>query len=144
MLLSRSCEYGIRAILYMASRPVGQLLSTREMAATLGISSHFLTKTLQRLSAKGLLVSYRGPNGGVTLARSADEITLLDVVEAIDGLDVVERCVMGFPECSDEYPCSLHGYWKKIRERILEMLSGKSVGALARETGERDLKFSAM
>jgi len=119
----------------MGPRPVGQLLSIREMAAALGISPHFLTKTLQRLSAKGLLVSYRGPNGGVALARPADEITLLDVVEAIDGLDVVRRCVMGLPECSDEHPCSLHRYWKEIRERILEMLSGKSVGALVREMG---------
>ena len=144
MVFSRACEYGIRAILYMAPQPVGQLLSIREMAATLGISPHFLTKTLQRLSARGLLVSYRGPNGGVTLARPADEITLLDVVEAIDGLDLVERCVMGLPECSNEHPCSLHGYWTEIRERILEMLSGKSVGALAREAGEGDLKLSAM
>ncbi len=136
MLLSRSCEYGIRAILYMAPRPVGELVSIREMADTLGISSHFLVKILQRLSRKGLLVSHRGPKGGVALARSADEITLLDVVEAIDGLDVVQRCVIGLPECSDECPCSLHRYWKEIRERIVEMLGGKSIGALVEETEE--------
>lgn len=133
MLVSRSCEYGMQAVLYLAEQRVGTYTLIRDIANEKKIPFHFLGKILQNLSKNGILVSYKGPSGGFTLAKPLHEITLLQVVEAIDGLDFMNKCVIGLPQCSDEHPCSLHEPWKKIRANITEMLVGKSLAELVKE-----------
>ena len=127
MLFSRACEYGIRAILYVATRPDTDPILVRDIARDLQIPSPFLAKIVQTLTRGGVLNSQKGPGGGVNLARSAEEITLLQVVETIDGLNLTQACVMGIPECGDEAPCPLHGHWGDIRDRIVHMLENQSV-----------------
>ena len=80
---------------------------------------------------KGFLVSKKGPTGGFGLARSAKEITLLDIVEAIDGVSFTTNCVLGFPECSGKNPCSVHEQWGEIREDFRASLENKSVFQMA-------------
>ncbi len=133
MLLSRACEYGIQAILYLAAHHDVPYISIKEIAEKNNISFHFLGKIVQTLTQKGLLVSYKGPKGGVRLAKAPEDIRVLEVVEAIDGLDILQKCVLGLPLCSDKKPCALHRKWGKIREEIYNMLSEKNIAQLIHE-----------
>lgn len=134
MVLSRACEYAIRAVLYLAEKQDAAYVSVKEIAEQTGVSFHFLGKILQTLTQKGLLVSYKGPKGGIRLAKSPDEITVLQVVEAIDGLGVLKTCVLGLPNCGEGKPCALHEQWGPIRAEIRTMFQGKSIAALLKES----------
>lgn len=133
MLFSRACEYGIRAMLYLAARADDGPVLVRDIAGRLKMPFPFLAKIAQTLARQGLLRSHKGPGGGIALARPAGEITLLQVVEAIDGLDLTKDCVLGIPECSDEAPCPLHAQWGEIQGRIVEMLSRQSIAEVAEQ-----------
>jgi Rrf2 family protein len=130
MLLSRACEYAIRAVLYLAKHQDGAYVSVKEIAEQTDVSFHFLGKILQTLTQKGLLISYKGPKGGIQLAKSPDEITVFQVVEAIDGLNVLKQCVLGLPNCGEGKPCALHDQWGPIRAEIADMFQGKSIAQL--------------
>jgi Rrf2 family protein len=135
MILSRASEYGIQALLFLAGKPPGRFVTVREIARGARVSAPFLSKVLGQLAAHGLLASLKGPRGGVRLARPAKEITVLDVVEAIDGLGFLRQCVIGLPRCSSEAPCPLHSMWGPLREEIRTMFSGRSVEELMRSPG---------
>jgi Rrf2 family transcriptional regulator, iron-sulfur cluster assembly transcription factor len=123
ILFSRHCEYALQAITYIATKPRRSATSIKELASKLEIPYSFLAKILQDLKAKGLLFSQKGPHGGFGLAGKPQAITLLHVVNAIDGLDFSNRCVMGFTHCDDQVPCAAHAYWGNIRKGIYAMLA---------------------
>ena len=127
MIFSRACEYGIRAVLHLAAQSEDRPILVRDIARALEIPFPFLAKVVQILTKQGLLVSRKGPGGGVVLARPTEELTLLQVVEAIDGLDLTRACVLGIPECSDDEPCPLHEHWGEIREHIVDMLENQNI-----------------
>jgi Rrf2 family iron-sulfur cluster assembly transcriptional regulator len=133
LIFSRQCEYALQAVLYLALKNPGEWASIREITGRLQIPVHFLAKTLQDLTRKKLLVSLKGPTGGFALARSTKRLKLLKVVEAIDGNDLFERCVMGFAECSSGNPCAVHKDWLELRRGLERMLATKSVVEVARE-----------
>jgi Rrf2 family protein len=133
LLFSRQCEYGLQAVLYLALKGEGEMTSIKELTAKLRIPYHFVAKILQSLTRKGFLTSLKGPTGGFALALPPKEITLFQIVEAIDGTDLIRRCVLGFPECSGENPCAVHETWGALREEIHQMLVKKNVAALAKE-----------
>ncbi|MFZ1729226.1 MAG: Rrf2 family transcriptional regulator [Bacteroidota bacterium] len=126
LIFSKACEYGIQATLYIATQPERRV-GIKEIASELSIPVHFLAKILQSLSEKGVLTSFKGVHGGFTLQRSPEQIHLIDVVEAIDGLAFFERCVLGFPGCGTGKPCPVHDRWGEVRDTIREMLSSDSL-----------------
>ncbi|HEX6982613.1 MAG TPA: Rrf2 family transcriptional regulator [Balneolaceae bacterium] len=142
MLLSKSCEYGLRATLYLASTEAGKFTSIREISDKLDISYHFLTKILQQLTAEGLLESFKGPNGGVRLAKPGKEIQLLEIVEAIDGNELFTECVLGLPGCGMKKPCAMHDKWMNHREGIKEMLESTTLSELADRTRSKNFRIS--
>lgn len=128
MLYSKASEYAIRAMVYLAEQPEGELIQLKSVAAKEDIPFHFLAKTMQILSRRGLVRSHRGPRGGFCLARDAGEITLYDIVDPIDHItNYDETCILGIHPCNDEAPCPLHDEWKKIRRTIRLTLEGKSL-----------------
>lgn len=133
MLLSKSCVYGLRASLYLASKEEGEYNSIREMSKELDISFHFLTKILQNLTADGLMESYKGPNGGIRLTQKGREAKLLDVIIAIDGPALFEECVLGLPGCGSRKPCPLHEKWAGIRDDVHDMMQATDLEHLAQE-----------
>lgn len=143
MLLSKSCVYGLRASLFLASNQNGEYVSIKELSKQLDISFHFLTKILQQLTAVDLLKSLKGPNGGVRLSKPGDEITLLDVVVAIDGDDLFQECVLGLPGCGREKPCPLHNIWATTRGDIREMLETNTLLDMAKKGKEGNLRITA-
>ena len=142
MLLSRTCEYGVRAMVFLAAESPDDFTSVRAISDELNISFHFLTKIFQQLSRAGLLQSYRGPNGGVRLSRPASEITLKEVVLAIEGPDLFTECVLGLPGCGDRRPCPLHDSWYLVRSEISRMLEGRRLDEIGREVVRGHLRLS--
>ena len=143
MLLSKSCVYGLRASLYLASRKEGEYTSIREMSDELDISFHFLTKILQQLTADSLMESYKGPNGGIRLSSKGTKATLLDIVIAIDGPGLFTQCALGLPGCGSEKPCPLHDSWLTVRESIKEMLERTDLKELAKEGKANKFRITA-
>jgi len=140
MLLSRSCEYGIRASIYVSMQEGDEYVPIRIISDDLGISAHFLTKILQQLSRAGILKSFKGPRGGVALARPAADVSLMELVEAIDGPDMFTDCMLGLPGCGDRKPCPLHNRWMEERERLTRLFSEtrlSEISASAAHTGAR-------
>ncbi len=133
ILFSRQCEYAIQGVLYLALKPQGEMTSIKELTKRLDIPYHFLGKILQRLASKGLLTSLKGPTGGFALGKPAKDITLFDIVEAIDGSDFTRNCVLGFPDCSGKNPCSVHSTWGGMRDQIYEMLVSKHIADVAKD-----------
>lgn len=142
MLLSKSCIYGIRASLYLASREEGEFTSIREMSTALDISFHFLTKILQQLTAQGLMESYKGPNGGIMLSEKGRKVTLFDIVIAIDGPGMFTECALGLPGCGSSKPCPLHDSWAVTREYIREMLEKTNIVEMSKEGRAQDLRLT--
>ena len=131
MVFSRRCEYAIQAILFLAGRENGTMVSIRDFTNRLGIPYHYLAKILQDLTRRKILKSHRGAKGGYALARNPEDITLIRVVEAVDGEAVLKSCVLGFAECSNLKPCSLHEQWADSRERIRVLLETENIAGLA-------------
>jgi Rrf2 family protein len=111
-MLSRSSQYAIRALAYLAMRERGQWVLARQIAAALEIPPPFLAKILQTLAVEGILDSQRGRNGGFRLARNPDRLPIADIVDAFDKMGQGRLCVLGQKVCSDENACPLHHTWK--------------------------------
>jgi Rrf2 family iron-sulfur cluster assembly transcriptional regulator len=143
MLLSKSCVYAIRAVLYIAlNSKDGKYLSIRDVADELQISFHFLTKILQQLTQEKILTSYRGPNGGIALGRPGRDINLLDIIRIVDGPDLFEKCVLGLPGCGTGKPCPLHDSWGRDREQIRDTFASMNLEELANNTRNLGLRLT--
>jgi len=127
MIYSRSAEYAIRAFVNLVQVPEGKFAMVKRIAQEEGIPTHFLAKILQQLARKGLLRSNKGPTGGFTLRRKPEEISLMNIVEALDGLNDYEKCASGLAECTDDMPCGMHESWKLLRSRIIDYLEHTSI-----------------
>ena len=131
ILFSRQCEYALQAVMYLALREDHKTTPIKELTEKLDIPFHFLAKILQDLSHKGLLISQKGPSGGFSLGAGPEKINLLQIIEAIDGPGFRRNCVLGFEECSQTDPCSLHEQWALSRDGIIAMLESNSIGQMA-------------
>lgn len=134
MLFSKACAYAIRASVLTAAKDVDgrEFIPIRELADELGVSFHFLTKILRKLTEAKLMTSFRGPNGGVGLTKSASQISVIDIVAAIDGMGLFQGCALGLPNCSDKSPCPLHDAWARRRTDLQKMLSQTTLASLVK------------
>jgi len=144
MLLSKSCEYGLRALLYLAAEEEPGYVSVRTISDRLDISFAFLGKIFQSLNDAGITGSQRGPSGGVALARDSATITLYEVVAALDGEDLFTECVLGLPGCGDETPCPLHEAWVQQRDQIELLFRRATLAEAAEETRAQNYRLAAL
>src|SRR5262245_38799500 len=107
MQITRQADYAIRAVYHVAKLGTNQHVATRQIAEEQRIPASFLAKIISQLSIAGLLQTTRGARGGVTLARPAEKITLLDVVEAIDGPIALNECVNDTTGCEFGETCPM-------------------------------------
>ena len=114
MIYSRSTEYAIRALIPLSKAPEGKYTMVKAIAEQEKIPTHFLAKILQQLARKGLLRSSKGPMGGFSLRVPAEEIRLLDLVEALDGVRTPHLCIGGFGSCTQDQQCSMHEGWVAV------------------------------
>jgi len=140
MQLTRAADYGVRAMIHLAALPAGSRCGVAELAKAADAPEAFLTKVLQRLVARGLVASRRGPDGGFQLNSAPAEISLLDVVEAIEGpvqLNLCSGMRNGAPSCGRESWCAAHLVWQHAQAKLREILGAASIEALARESMQR-------
>lgn len=128
MMFSKSTEYAIRAIVYLAINSKHQQhLGVKKIADDLGFPKHFLGKILQNLAKKHLILSVKGPNGGFYLSEEHLDTSLLKLVDAIDGLDFFSSCGLGLHECDDQKPCPIHKEYQIYRGNLYKLLSEKTI-----------------
>lgn len=138
-MFSASCHYGIQAMMCIAKESSsGENIELSKIAGEYDIPKHFLSKILQQLVKGKLLSSMKGPSGGYKLTRHPDEITLIEIVEIIDGLDVFYECGIGFKTCDDEDPCPFHDDYKQVRNKVKDLFETKTLGELSRSAGASD------
>jgi Rrf2 family protein len=130
-MISRSSEYALRTLTFLAQQQEQCFHLARDMAEVLGIPAPFLGKVLQPLVTCGILCSQRGRSGGFKLARPAQDITLREVVETQESLSVVQRCILGDAACSDERPCPFHEYWRSTADGLVDLLARTTLRDLA-------------
>ncbi|MBI5351936.1 MAG: Rrf2 family transcriptional regulator [Chloroflexi bacterium] len=123
MQITRQADYAVRAVLYLA-RNTDQRTATSLIAEEQRIPPSFLAKIVSQLSIAGLLHTSRGARGGVVLAREAKEITLLEVIEAIDGPIQLNECVGDNGTCSFDEQCPLRPIWCEAQEELVGRLKG--------------------
>jgi Rrf2 family transcriptional regulator, iron-sulfur cluster assembly transcription factor len=131
MIFSRSDEYAIRAMTFLARLPAGKLAGAREIAETEQIPMQFLWKILQTLAKKKLIRSFKGLRGGYELAQPAEKITIHMVLQANNGAGRLHGCVLGLPECSQDHACPLHEKWSAMRAGLVDMLESNTLADLA-------------
>lgn len=138
-MFSASCHYGIQAMMCIAKNSSREEnIELSKIALEYDIPKHFLSKILQQLVKGKLLSSMKGPSGGYKLTRHPDEITLIEIVEIIDGVDVFYECGIGFKRCDDEDPCPFHEDYKKVRNKVKDLFDTKTLGELSKRSTASD------
>ncbi|HCA26241.1 MAG TPA: Rrf2 family transcriptional regulator [Betaproteobacteria bacterium] len=138
MILSRTSQYAIQAMIYVAMQPRDVVVLNRNIAQQLNVPAAYLAKVLQHLCKGNLLYSYRGRLGGFRLSDTAGKANLMQVLLLTEGPGFAEECLLGLKECSDETACPMHRRWKPIKQKIIDLLSSQTVEKLARavQTGK--------
>ena len=131
MIFSNTTEYAIRGLAELAGRSNGETILLDQLVAGTNLPRDFLAKIFQKLVRARLLTSAKGRGGGFALARPAHQITLLNIVEAIEGPQPLDGCVVGLERCNDDMPCPQHDLYKPIRQRRKDYLMTTTLADLA-------------
>lgn len=130
MQITRQADYAARAILYLARNRNGKRVATSQVAKEQKIPSSFLAKIISQLSIAGLLHTSRGAHGGITLARDPEQITFLQVIEAIDGPIQLNVCVECEGLCSFEDNCPIQTVWRDTQKELISKLRNTNFAQL--------------
>ena len=130
MQITRQADYAVRAVLHLARVNNGERAATSTIAQAQHIPPSFLAKIISQLSIAGLLHTSRGARGGVTLARDPKDITLLEVVESIDGPIQLNECVGEKGTCSFEENCPIKTVWCDAQDDLVARLRNTNFGQL--------------
>jgi Rrf2 family protein len=132
-MLSNTSRYAIRAVIYLALNGKEDLkIGIKQISKELDIPTPFLGKILQTLAKHKILSSTKGPHGGFGMGKNPYEISLMDIVQVIDGMDDFESCVLGLKTCSiDQVHCSIHRNYAALREQLKQLFQTENVGELA-------------
>jgi Rrf2 family protein len=129
MLVTRETDYAVRTVIYLA-RNRGHIASASEIAHAMHIPRSFLAKILQRLVRSSILTSSRGPSGGFQLSLDPSEITLLAVMEAVQGPACINVCAVDNKRCKMSSTCTVHPVWVEIRSDVERRMRKQSIASL--------------
>lgn len=133
MIYTKTGEYAIRAILYLARQPKDALIMSSAIAEKEDIPTHYLAKILQRMAKYGYVDSFKGRGGGFRITELARKSSILEIVERVEGPVINLKCVTGLKECDEENPCPLHEEWSELRNRIYNLISSRTVQEVAEQ-----------
>ncbi len=136
MQITRQADYAMRAVAYLANLGPDRRAATSQIAENQRIPPSFLAKIVSQLSVAGLLQTSRGARGGVTLARSPDEISFLEVVEAIDGPILINECVADGNACSFGESCALRPVFCDAQADLVNRLDSTSFKSVIGTNGK--------
>ncbi len=131
MQITRAAEYAIRGVLYLCSQPPGAVCLLSEISERQDIPPSFLSKIFQNLARAGIVSSTRGTGGGFTLIKDPTDITLLDVVEAIEGQISLNVCLTNGQSCDRRTTCAVHEVWHEAQVHLLNLLRSRTFAQLA-------------
>ena len=133
MRLTRAGEYAVRCVLYLASKGVGIICNRKQIAAEMDIPDQFLGKIAQQLARAGFLEIVQGAKGGLKLAVAPQNLTLLDVVEAVIGEIFLNDCVIRPESCRRSQACTVHQVWETARSQLRDTLREATFASLLTE-----------
>ena len=142
-MLSNTSKYALRAVIYLAiNAKEGERIGIKRISADLNIPTPFLGKILQTLAKHRLLISTKGPNGGFGLAIPPKNITLMNVVEIVDGQDSFHKCAIGVKYCSEqENQCVLHSRYARLRDEMKNLFESETIEQAAIEVRDNKKKI---
>jgi len=129
MNLSSTAQYAIRILSYMALNEE-KIFTAAQLVEKLKISDKYLRRLMTDMTKAGLIHSYQGRNGGFSLNKPLEEIYLIDIISAVEDKSKYAGCILGFEQCSDENPCSLHAEWVKVRSHVSGFLMNGTVAQI--------------
>jgi Rrf2 family protein len=132
MILSRTSQYAVQALIYMATQPNATPVLNKDIAAQLGVPAPYLAKILQGLAKGNLLFSFRGRLGGFCLRETGDKITLMQILLLTEGPAFTQSCLLGLKKCSDETACPLHFRWLPEKKTNIDLLQDTTLDKLAK------------
>jgi Rrf2 family transcriptional regulator, iron-sulfur cluster assembly transcription factor len=131
MRLTLRTEYAIQTLLHLAALPAGERDTISEISLQWSIPEAYLRRLIPRLTKLGFVTSIVGGSGGIALRKPAASITLLDVIESVEGPGYFNRCMIGHKPCNLEDVCVAHSLWSDARQKLREILSRKSLAELS-------------
>ncbi|MFN8261873.1 MAG: Rrf2 family transcriptional regulator [Chitinophagales bacterium] len=142
MIFSKSCEYALRAVLFIYMKSDADTrLAVKDISGEIGSPVPFTAKILQQLARKKIISSVKGPNGGFYIDQASKPITIFQIVEAIDGTEFFERCIIGLKKCSEKNPCPMHKHFINHRNEIKDLFMKKTIQDLIfQQDGKINLK----
>ncbi|WP_018477370.1 RrF2 family transcriptional regulator [Pontibacter roseus] len=136
-MISKSCKYGIRAAVYIASKAgEGVKLNVKDIAREVDAPEAFTAKILQILNKHRIITSLKGPYGGFFIDEYQLEQPVINIVNAIDGMAVFWECGLGLKKCSETHPCPMHDKFKVARESLRDVFQNTTIEQLAKELKE--------
>lgn len=133
-VLSKTCEYAIRAACYISQKSQeGQNVGVKEIADQIGSPESFLSKILQKMVKGGVIQSVKGPHGGFYISHDGLSRPIADIVDMFEGEELLGGCGVGLNHCSDEKPCPIHPEFVKVRSQLAELLRSTPIGTVGAE-----------
>jgi Rrf2 family protein len=127
-MISYTCKTAVKAVIYLASRSDRpEKASIREIAEHIDANGHTVGKVMQTLVKQGIIKSTKGPSGGFFITEQQQQQSLMRIVEAIDGSQLLTGCGLGLTECSGDHPCPIHDQYKVARDILVDIFSGNTV-----------------
>lgn len=121
--ISRKMDYALRALAYLAGRQGAQGCTLSDIASHTAVSSQFLAKIIEQLAQRGLVRSRRGPRGGYSLARHPAEVSVHEVIEAVEGPIMLNTCAGGDSDCVLLPNCEMTSFWREAQKRLVDVFS---------------------
>ncbi len=142
-MLSSTSRYGIRAVIYIASRQEKNCKTgLTQISKDLKLPAPFLAKILQQLSRQKILSSLKGPHGGFSLQRKPEKISLYDIVTTIDGDGIFTDCIIHNSKCGDvdsnHGECPVHNDYTEIRKKLIQFFRNTTIADLVKKARDLD------
>jgi len=130
-MFSKRCEYGLRALTVIGQAgKENRKIGIKEICKQSKTPESFTAKILQSMVRRGIISSLKGPNGGFYFSKDLDEISIYDVVLAIDGDEIFKKCGLGLSECNAKKPCPLHYKFEVVRNELFDMCKTNNLNDL--------------
>jgi Rrf2 family iron-sulfur cluster assembly transcriptional regulator len=132
MKLGKDSRYAIEGLVVLAKSPFGTKMQLRDIADAAGVPPNFLAKIFQKLNRANIVASSRGVVRGYALARRSKAVNVKDILLAVEGSDIFDRCVFWSDRCAEATPCPMHIHWKRVRQSIAALMKRTTVADLAK------------
>lgn len=136
-MISKACQYSLRAVVFLASKAEENTkLNVKEIAKEIDAPAAFTAKTLQILNKHNIITSLKGPYGGFYIEEYQLDVSIINIVNAVDGLQVFTSCGLGMKQCNAKRPCPFHNEYELLRTKMKETFQDTTIRMLAMKLNE--------